>query len=448
MNRKALSHLIYNPELMASSATAIPQFLSDVYDDASLCNKCSLCQATCPTYVTNPVEWETARGRVALIRDAIEGKIALRDIAEGPLSTCLTCDNCVAACPPRVPTSKIVSRARQELNDQEGAPYGQRFFLNMLATPRGLRRAHRVSRFAQVTGLRWAARHLGLTRLLGLTGAITEVTGPLPAMTARQQLETLPPVALPRRGEVTVMTCCYQNLVAPDATLATMRVLRANGYETKVPELGCFGLPAKTLGDREMVQEMAVRTTSAMSAANGKIVGDSASCVAHVRGYDDIVNHGAPEHSAAHALSRQINLASKTLLEDGLTAQFGPLRWKVAVDLPCSLPIDGPDRDVASQLLRKIPELQLVHLHEAAMCCGGPGAYSAQQPERSELILHRKFENVVASGADVLVTENVSCLLQLRAGARRYAPNVRVMHLMEVLDASLTAAKRRKPLPQ
>src|SRR5450759_5760236 len=99
------------------AAVPAPRFLEDIYEATSLCNKCSLCQAVCPTYVTNPVEWETARGRVSLIRDAIEGRIELRDIADGPLSTCLTCDNCIAACAPHVPTGLIVSRARLELHE-------------------------------------------------------------------------------------------------------------------------------------------------------------------------------------------------------------------------------------------------------------------------------------------------------------------------------------------
>ncbi len=77
------------------------------------------------------------------------------------------------------------------------------------------------------------------------------------------------------------------------------------------------------------------------------------------------------------------------------------------------------------------------------MCCGGPGMYFRDQPERSEAILQRKFEHVVASGADVLVTENVSCLLQLRNGAARYAPRVRVMHVFEVLNESMEVAQRR-----
>ena len=86
---------------------------------------------------------------------------------------------------------------------------------------------------------------------------------------------------------------------------------------------------------------------------------------------------------------------------------------------------------------------ELVPLTESAMCCGGPGMYFHDQPERSEAILARKFEHVVASGAEVLATENISCLLQLRKGAARYASSVRVMHVFEVLNESIEIAQRR-----
>ncbi len=73
----AVRDLVYNPAPMAGAAVPTPRFLADVYEAASECNKCSLCQATCPAYVVNPVEWETARGRIALIRDAMEGRLEL-----------------------------------------------------------------------------------------------------------------------------------------------------------------------------------------------------------------------------------------------------------------------------------------------------------------------------------------------------------------------------------
>jgi glycolate oxidase iron-sulfur subunit len=422
-----------------------PRFLQDVYQAASECNKCSLCQAVCPTYVTNPVEWETARGRVALIRDAIEGRLELRDIADGPLSTCLTCDNCVAACAPGVPTALIVSRARMELHEQEGYPVGQSTaFRWVLPRPGALRFLHRLSRAAQLTGAHALARRTGLTRWMGTAGALMEHVGPLPRQTAHKRARGLPAAAEPLRGRVGFLVCCYQNLAAPQATEATMRVLLANGFELVVPQLACSGLPAKSLGDREAMTDMAAANVDVLRQLEVDVlVGDVASCTAHYKQYDRILA-GDPQHDIdAQRVAQRTLLATELLDDVGNRVALGPLRWTVAIDEPCSLPIDGPARSAARRLLAEVPRLEIVPLEESAMCCGGPGMYFHEQPQRSQAILERKFQHVVASGAEVLVTENVSCLLQLRKGAARYAPGIRVMHVFEVLDESIQTAQRR-----
>src|SRR2546421_3826015 len=170
---RPMTDLAELPRVERAVGPAAPRFLGQVYEAASLCNKCSLCQAVCPTYVVNPVEWETARGRVALVRDAIEGRIELGDIAEGPLSTCLTCNNCVAACAPGVPTADIVTAARAELHAQQGHPWGQTLaFRVLLPHPAMLRLLHRLSRAAQLTGAHAVVRRTGLTRWLGAAGAL------------------------------------------------------------------------------------------------------------------------------------------------------------------------------------------------------------------------------------------------------------------------------------
>jgi glycolate oxidase iron-sulfur subunit len=428
-----------------------PRFLEDVYQAASECNKCSLCQAVCPTYVTNPVEWETARGRVALIRDAIEGRLELRDIADGPLSTCLTCDNCVAACAPGVPTALIVSRARMELHEQEGYPFGHSMaFRWVLPRPGALRFLHRLSRAAQLTGVHALARRTGLTRWLGTAGALMEHAGPLPRQTAHKRARSLPAASEPVRGRVGFLVCCYQNLAAPHATEATMRVLLANGFEVVVPPLACSGLPARSLGDREAMTDMAAANVDVLRELEVDVlVGDVASCTAHYRQYDRILADDPQHNIDAQRVAKKTLLATELLDDAGNRVVLGPLRWRVAIDEPCSLPLEGPARSAARRLLAEVPRLEIAALEEAAMCCGGPGLYFHEQPERSEAILERKFQHVVASGAEVLVTENVSCLLQLRKGAARYAPGVRVMHVFEVLDESMQTAQRRSAvLPQ
>jgi glycolate oxidase iron-sulfur subunit len=385
---------------------------------------------------------------VSLIRDAIEGRLELRDIADGPLSTCLTCDNCVAACAPRVPTALIVSRARMELHEQEGHPVGQSFaFRSILRRPGSLRFLHGLSRAAQVTGIHALLRSTGLSHWLGTAGALMEHVGPLPRRTAYQRARELPPVTEPVRGRVGFLVCCYQNLAVPAATEATMRVLLANGFEITVPQLGCSGLPAKSLGDREAMTEMAAANVDALRELKvDLLVGDVASCTAHYKQYDGILASDPLHAVDGQRVAQRTILATELLDDAGQRATLGPLRWRVAIDEPCSLPIDGPARSAAHRLLSQVPRLQIVALGEAAMCCGGPGLYFRDQPERSEAILQRKFEHVLASGAEVLVTENVSCILQLRKGAARYAPAVRVMHVFEVLRESIETAERRSAI--
>ena len=431
---------------MATAAELHPRFLADVYEAASECNKCSLCQATCPAYVTNPVEWETARGRVSLIRDAIEGRLELSDIADGPLSTCLTCDNCVAACAPRVPTGHIVSRARQELHEQEGHPWKQTFALRtVLPHPGMLRLLHGIARFSERTGLYALAERTGLFAWMGGVGRLAEYAGPLDKTTAYRRARRLPAPARPLRGRVGFLVCCYANLAAPRSTEATMLVLLANGYEVVVPVLGCSGLPARTLGDREAMVDMAVRNVETLRDIEvDAFVGDVASCVGHYQEYGDIAGTDRLVGAKARDIAQRTALSSDFLDRNGIRAELGPLRWNVAIDEPCSLPIDGPQRGAMRRVLSQVPRLRILDLNEAAMCCGGAGTYFARMPERSEAILRRKFDNIRASGADVVVTENISCLVQLRAGAARYAPNVRILHAMELLNESIEVGARRR----
>jgi glycolate oxidase iron-sulfur subunit len=242
-----------------------------------------------------------------------------------------------------------------------------------------------------------------------------------------------------------MLVCCLSNLTAPEATDATIRVLLASGYEVRVPQLGCSGLPARTLGDRDAMVDMAIRNSAALShIAVDAYIGDTASCTEHYREYGSIAGDDRQVGASAREVAHHTALASDFLDRNGVRGDLGPLRWRVTIDEPCALPIDGPERGAMQRLLDQIPHLEVVQLHERAMCCGGAGTYFARQPERSEEILRRKFENIRASGAEIVVTENISCLLQLRAGATRYAPNVKVMHIMEVMLASLQGAERRR----
>jgi glycolate oxidase iron-sulfur subunit len=115
-------------------------------------------------------------------------------------------------------------------------------------------------------------------------------------------------------------------------------------------------------------------------------------------------------------------------------------RARAAYDDPCHL-LHG--QRIGAQpraLLGAIPGLELVPLVEADMCCGSAGTYNVTQPELSKALLDRKMANVLASGAELLVTANPGCQMQLEAGVRASGKRVTVMHLMDVLDRAYGTA--------
>jgi glycolate oxidase iron-sulfur subunit len=92
------------------------------------------------------------------------------------------------------------------------------------------------------------------------------------------------------------------------------------------------------------------------------------------------------------------------------------------------------------RLLRGIPGLEVREIAEPELCCGSAGIYNIVNPEPARELGDRKAANIVATGAEVLVTANPGCLMQVTSAIDRLAPPGRRMglaHTVEVLDASI-----------
>jgi len=88
------------------------------------------------------------------------------------------------------------------------------------------------------------------------------------------------------------------------------------------------------------------------------------------------------------------------------------------------------------RLLAKIPGLQLRPLPEAGICCGSAGVYNLEEAEMSDRLARRKLENILATGARIVLAANAGCLLQIAAQVRLNGHPLRVMHPMDLLDLS------------
>ena len=88
-------------------------------------------------------------------------------------------------------------------------------------------------------------------------------------------------------------------------------------------------------------------------------------------------------------------------------------------------------------MLETIPELQLLEIPDAALCCGSAGIYNLVQPDAAMQLGDRKVDNCLATNPDLVVSANPGCLVQLASGLQRAGNQLPVLHMIEIMDASL-----------
>jgi glycolate oxidase iron-sulfur subunit len=84
-------------------------------------------------------------------------------------------------------------------------------------------------------------------------------------------------------------------------------------------------------------------------------------------------------------------------------------------------------------LLRSVPGLVLRALHESDMCCGAAGTYNLDEPAMSRDLAARKLRNIAAAGADMCITANIGCAMQIESEARRLGIKLDVRHPVDLL---------------
>ncbi len=118
----------------------------------------------------------------------------------------------------------------------------------------------------------------------------------------------------------------------------------------------------------------------------------------------------------------------------GLRPPAKEVRLRVTCQDSCHLLHGQKVRHAPRELLRAIPGIELVEMKLADHCCGSAGIYNLLHPEIAGELLAEKMEHARATGANVIVTANPGCILQLRAGAQQYSTGQEVLHVVELLD--------------
>src|SRR5919106_4007107 len=405
------------------------------------CVHCGLCLNQCPTYQALRLEPESPRGRIHLARAAAEGRLDLTEGFKEHIYLCLLCRACETACPSGVQYGRIAETAREVLG-----PPGSSFaravlgftFTQLLPHPKRLKMLARLLRLYQRTGLQRFIRAL-------LPKKLREMDLMLPAIPDRffEPGQEVFPSSGQRRAKVAMLNGCVMPLLFGDVNQATVRVLQRNGCDVVFPlnQICCGALNVHN-GETTAAKIMARRNIDAfMDAGVDAVIVNAAGCGAAMKEYGHLLRDDPIYAEKAKRFSPIVKDAAQFLGDLGLVAKLAPLKMTVTYQDPCHLAHGQRVRSQPRNLLKAIPGLQFKEMDGSDRCCGSAGIYNITHPGMSQELLKEKMQAVAATSAEAIVAPNPGCMLQLRYGAQRYGPNVKVYHLMDLLDRAYSESE-------
>jgi glycolate oxidase iron-sulfur subunit len=395
--------------------------------DLQKCIHCGLCLQACPTYVATGEEAESPRGRIYLMRSALEGRTPWSAIRPH-IDACMGCLGCQTACPSGVPYARLIEGARAEVERHARSPFQRWVRQQAIAHFTNPVQLRRLLRLARGVGFRRAPRWLA--RMLGAPESAVAL--PEPPRTLWRPQACYPAAHGETRGRVGLLLGCAQWALFPEVHRASIRLLTLAGFEVHVPpNQGCCGALWVHNGYPDHARRLARRLFQAFEGLDFVVV-NAAGCGSTMKEYGELFA-GTAEASQAQAFSQRVRDITELLAEAPLPEPQFPAPFRVAYHDACHLLHGQGIRDAPRQLLKRIPQLELVELEGSEMCCGSAGIYNLLQPALAKQALARKVEAIRKSGADALASPNPGCTLWIAQGLREAGNPIPIHHPMELL---------------
>ena len=250
----------------------------------------------------------------------------------------------------------------------------------------------------------------------------------------------------PQGKRVSLFVTCIVDMIYPETGMSVVDILEHVGVNVDFPAAQtCCGQPAFNAGYRDEARTVAKHFFKAFKDAE-VIVTPSGSCAAMVRHeYPHLFTPADGDLYEQAQRMASITWEFSEYLVDGvgitdLNLQL-PEQTSVAIHDAChglrGLGLGQATRD----LLRHLGNAEMVELNECEVCCGFGGLFSVKMADISNAMLVNKIENINNSGAETIVTGDVSCLTQMNGGLSRNKSQKRVAHLADVLAQGLTGGR-------
>lgn len=409
------------------------------YEKSLACIHCGLCLSSCPTYLETGNENDSPRGRIYLMRAVQDGRLELGETAVTHLDRCLGCRACEAVCPSGVQYGHLLEHTRDHVEKH----FARGTFQNLL------RRVAIEKIFPNRALMKVAllparlAKTLGLEKILPQTAR--EALALIPDDVEAGNLPELSPAIGQQKGRVGFIRGCVMDMMFGPTNANSVKLLNAAGYEViSPPAQGCCGALHAHNGNLTAARDAARGNIAAFEKlALDAIVINAAGCGSTLKEYGHLLAGDPAWAERATKFSAQVRDITEWLATADFLSTLNPqpstlrVTYHDACHLAHAQRITKPPRE----LVKAVAGRNFVELPESDVCCGSAGTYNLTEPEMAAQLQHRKTENILRTKADLVVTSNPGCLLQIRAGLKQRGCPVEVIHVADFLARALTCPK-------
>ena len=376
------------------------------------CVQCGLCSAYCPTYQLNPLEAESPRGRLAIIQYDAQQIAPVSHTALKHINHCVGCNQCQTVCPSKVPFEALIDQFKA--NHLEINPLSVKLLLNTIKKPGG---ANSIKRFLQTY------KKLGLQKRLQPLFRFSPFSGIHPLLKLISKGSQHQPKPQSQPESVALFTGCTGQIFDQQTLNDSISLLEHIGIAVTIPDKQyCCGALHQHNGFPDIAQELAAKNTSQFLQQNIKQVIFSANgCGRQLKTlsseiqYTDIISFIYPHIDSL---------------------KFNPLNEEVFIHFSCSNSSLEDTSKLTSQLLQRIPGLQVTDISQNS-CCGAGGSNLISQPRLASELIRDKIQQIKSNPPRYLLSDNIGCSLHFKNQLTSSGLELEVIHPVTLITRQL-----------
>ena len=359
------------------------------------CVHCGFCLATCPTYQLLGDELDSPRGRIYLIKSALEqNQFSLKSLSH--MDRCLTCRSCETTCPSGVEYGQLLEIGRDLMESKRG---------KLQALYRYVVRKTLLTPF--------------IFRPLGYFYRHSKISS-----------KSIKPEKID--AKVLLIAGCVQPSLAPNINHSIKNILSKLNVEVlETSQAQCCGALDQHLAASSDAMKKVKRNidiwTQKLESGFDSIISSASGCGVMVKDYPKLFKSSDPYFQKALFVSSKTKDIAEFLATKDLSA-LHLSEINVTYHEPCTMQHGQELSGLVESILSQFGYIKKT-VKDSHICCGSAGAYSIFESKISNQLRNNKIENLNASQPNMIVTSNIGCLMHLQKGS-----SIPVKHWVELLD--------------